>query len=338
MPTTLSFLRDPDYGASVMLFVLSPAGVTYEAKEIGRNLYGKRDFEIEPITIPGLAPRNGFRFSEIPVHWTDFLALSFSHADHALFYIPGKKKFQEISKEGLLQQNPDLYSFSFYRFSCEDYVPEAREEERIKTAPHSVASPPATVADSNASTGGTAVLAQPDRRAVARTENPGDQLREAQDALKSLIDAGWSANAISRVTGISPITLGSIRKGSQGTVSDRVHDTLVQLDADFASGKVGNPSRGKGVASGASQSASGTKRTESTAGASRTAVSDGGSRYSAPAPKDAERRGAGDTPRYIAVDAGKLESLLNRLITTFSDAIDDLRKLDGATRKQESEL
>jgi|GEM_PF-2367533 len=347
MPTTISFLRNPDYGTSVVLFLLSPAGLTFDAKEIGRNLYGRHDYEIEAITIPGLAPRNRFRFSEIPVHWTDFLELSFSHADHALFYIPGKQRFQEISKESLLQQNPDLYSFSFYRFTCEDYVPEKREEERIEAAARGVAPPPATVADANAKPADTAsggIIAEKVDRSGSnngqehQTRDAEAQLLRAQEALHSLIDAGWSANAVSRVTGISPITLGSIRKKKQSTVSDRVHDTLMQLKADFTSGKVGKPSRKKQITGFSSQSASEKARAKSPTGAVRTSALDSGSRTSRTSAGDHGRRSSDAAPRYIAVDADKLASFLDRLITTFSDAINDLRSLDGAIRKQDSEL
>lgn len=284
MPTSISFLREPDYGTSVVLFVLSPPGIKFDPKEIGKNLYGKLDFDVEAITVPGLAARSGFRFSEVPLHWPDFLELAFHHADRTLFFIPGKQRFQEIKKESLLQQNPDLYAFAFYRFTCEEYIPEKSEEKR-ETAPAAASLQTRDASDATAAT-------------------PAQRMTSARKALDALLAAGWSANAVSKVSGLNPVTVGSIRNGKQDTVSERVHDMLLRLEADFTSGKVEKPER----------------RTRGSAKAPATAA---GVRSTA-APRT---EAAAQETRYVAVDAAKLEDLLDRLIITFSSAIEDLAKM-----------
>lgn len=119
MPSSIQFLRDPRYTDTVILFILAPAGVNYSIPELGKNLFGNERWDQEHLIIDGLSPKPVFRYTEISLHWTDFLDLAFRHIDHALFYVPHKDTFKEIRKESLLPQNPDLYSFSFFRFTCE---------------------------------------------------------------------------------------------------------------------------------------------------------------------------------------------------------------------------
>lgn len=119
MPSSIQFLRDPRYTNTVILFILAPAGVNYSVPELGKNLFGNEQWEEERLIIDGLSPKPAFRYTDISLHWTDFLDLAFRHIDHALFYVPHKETFKEIRKESLLPQNPDLYSFSFFRFDCE---------------------------------------------------------------------------------------------------------------------------------------------------------------------------------------------------------------------------
>lgn len=119
MPSRIQFLREPRYTDTVLLFILAPAGVSYRSSEIGRNLFGSESWEEEALIVDGLASRPVFRFSDIGLQWEDFLDLAFRHSDHALFYLPDKQTFAEIRKEILVPQNPDLYSFSFHRFTCE---------------------------------------------------------------------------------------------------------------------------------------------------------------------------------------------------------------------------
>ncbi|MBR9975077.1 MAG: hypothetical protein KFF77_05815 [Bacteroidetes bacterium] len=119
MPSSIQFLRDPRYTDTVIMFILAPAGVNYSIPELGKNLFGNERWDQEHLIIDGLSPKPVFRYTDISLHWTDFLDLAFRHIDHALFYVPHKDTFKEIRKESLLPQNPDLYSFSFFRFSCE---------------------------------------------------------------------------------------------------------------------------------------------------------------------------------------------------------------------------
>ena len=281
MSTSVSFLSEPQYGKSLVLFVLSPPGIPFDATEIARNLYGKREVTIDPITLPGLAPKNGFRFSDITLHWPDFLGLAFEHSDNALFYVPGKKKFQEIRRESLLQQNPDLYAFSFFRFHCPSYVAPAPEEE-VRT--------PAT---------------------ASHTDEPAaatDRLRSTRDALSALLEAGWSANAVAKTSGINPITIGNLRHDRQKSVTARVHDALLTLRKDFDAGTVALPTRKK----------NGSVQTKAASAAT----------HPAPAPKPVRDTAASHAePRYVAVDAARLDALLARLVDTFTDAVSELERM-----------
>ena len=282
MSTSISFLRDPSYGSTLVLFVLSPPGIPFDTEEIGRNLYGKRPFTMDAITLPGMSPKNGFRFNDIALHWPDFLALAFQHCDHALFFIPGKQRFQEIRRESLLQQNPDLYAFSFYRITCESYVPEPAEEQPAARA--SAPGPAHGNADGKA------------------------RFAEARKVLLTLIDAGWSANAVAKATDINPMTIGNIRNEKQDSVSQRVHDALLRLNADVAAGTA-TPTDGRrrNGAKSASVKPATTKPPTTAAPPSVNA--------------------AGSEARYVAVDAALLDDLLARLMTTFTGAIEDLEQM-----------
>jgi hypothetical protein len=278
MSTSVSFLTDPQYGKTLVLFVLSPPGIPFDPAEIARNLYGKREVSIDPITLPGLAPKNAFRFSDIALHWPDFLGLAFEHSDHALFYVPGKKKFQEIRRESLLQQNPDLYSFSFFRLHCATYETPVTTEETVRAEAAHMAAP---------------------------TTAPDNLLRSAREALGALLDAGWSANAVAKTSGINPITIGNLRHDRQKSVTARVHDALLSLQKEFEAGTVALPTRKKKGA--AAKTSSGT--------AARTATPAGNGR-SAPA-----------EPRYVSVNADRLDDLLARLVATFTDAVEELERM-----------
>lgn len=288
MPSTISFLSDPKYGKSVVLFMLSPAGVLVDTSVIGKNLYGRLSFEAEPITIPGLAPRNGFRFSEIAVHWADFLEFSFSHADHVLIFVPGKQKYLEITKERLLEQNPDLYSFWFYRITCEEYVAEEPESAYSLTQasiPESASGPALAPASTSASV------------------PTHDRLQDVQDALSALNDAGWSYNAIAKASVVNAVTIYNIKSGKQSTVSDRVYEAIIQLKSDFDAGRVEKPTRKRRAASRLTKSS--TKQRKKT---------------DKPAQKPSE-------PRYVAVDAQKLDDLIDLLIHTLQEGVDELEKM-----------
>lgn len=288
MPTTISFFKDPDYGKSVVLFVLSPAGISIDTSDIGNNLFGKLDFEVKDITVPEFAPRSGFRFSEISLLWNDFLDISFSHADHVLVFVPGKHRFQEISKESVLQQNPDLYSFSFFRFTCEEYT--GVEPEPALTSSSDI--PPAP----------TPVLAPASTPAQTLDPTPApasERLKDVQNVLKMLNGEGWSINAIATASGINAVTIYNIKGGRQSTVSDRVFDAITQLKEDFEAGRIGKPTRKTRTAT--------PKHKSSPAG-----------QKSAPIPP---------ASLYVAVDAQKLDDLLSRLIGTLQGAIDDLKEL-----------
>lgn len=190
MPSSIQFLRDPRYTDTVVLFILSPAGVQYSLPELGRNLFGNGKWEDEVLIIDGLAPRAGFRYTDISLHWTDFLDLAFRHIDHALFYVPHKEVFKEIRKDSLLPQNPDLYSFSFYRFTCEArkgmVLPPPQVEPVLRRIIPAETPPPAE----HANAGSTSAATTPPTRPIAQSAAPRrTNGRAGSDSETTLVDA-----------------------------------------------------------------------------------------------------------------------------------------------------
>jgi hypothetical protein len=267
MPTTVNLLSEPDYGNTLFLFVLSPPGVKYDHTDIGKNLYGKKGWSAESLLIPGLAKKNGFRFIDIPLLWHDFLALAFQSTDHALLFIPGKQSFHEVTKEHLLPQNPDMFSFSFYKFHCDTH----RQEE----AP---------------------VMAI-------------GKLAEATHVLQSLLASGWSGAAISKVSGINQVTIGSIKNEKSSRISDKVYAKIMALK------DTKNPA--------------GTRTTKSTSvAAPMPAVKSEKSKKPGPKKKVAvPTSGSFINPNYVPVDIVQLRGVIDSLIAQFDGALQELQHI-----------
>lgn len=303
MPSTIQFLRDPRYTDTVILFILSPAGVQYVVNDIGQNLFGSEDWIEEPLVIDGLSPKPAFRYSDISFHWTDFLDLAFRHVDHALFYIPHKSTFREIRKESLLQQNPDLYSFSFRRFYCEArkgmVLPPVEEEKPMFPLPDSTAQAKKPV---------TAPVALP---------MPADVLQEGRATLHALLASGWSANAVAKQTGITAMTIGSIKNGKSSQMSGRVYDAIMRMKTDADAGRIAPASRKAHNAVDVPQTST-----------SRSAKKPASVRSQS---IDEQRRSAANdmlvSDSFIAVDAAQLTALLDRLATVFTDGVEELREI-----------
>ncbi|MBE0645978.1 MAG: hypothetical protein IH600_17990 [Bacteroidetes bacterium] len=321
MNTTIQFLYDPKYQDSVILFVLAPAGIQYDTAEIGKNLFGSDKWVHEALLIDRLAPKETFRYSDISFHWTDFLDLAFRHVDHALFYVPHKNTFKEIGKESLIGQNPDLYSFSFHKFVC--------EARKGMVQPPAEAVPPAILQPTAVPK--SALKTKPAERPAASTTavpvSAADKLQEARAALLDLIDGGWSANAVANVTGITAMTIGSIRNGKSTQASARVHAAIMQMKADADAGRITPAKRGKIAAQPAAAIPTRPAAPENQAGERST-------RDRAPAPVKSPPASSRTTQAqnlrnntYVAVDAEKLEAMIARLSTLFSEAISDLQEI-----------
>jgi len=266
MAASVHFLNDPEFKNSIILFILSPPGITYDYADIGRSLFGKTEWRAEAILVPGLADRNGFRFSDIPVHWEDFLALSFRSADHALLYIPGKKSFHEVTKAHLLQQNPDMFSFSFYRF-------------QINT--------PTTKANSDMAT---------------------DKLAKATGVLNDLLAAGWSGAAVSKVSGINQVTIGSIKNGKSSRISDKVYSKIMALKD--------------------SPAPAGTRaRKAPTSAAEKTVAAPAKKKSAAKKQPASPVSGSMINPNYVPVDIVQLRGVVDSLIGQFESALEELQNI-----------
>ena len=309
MPSTIQFLRDPRYTDTVVLFILSPAGMQYAVKDIGHNLFGSDDWIEEPLLIDGLSPKAGFRYSDISFHWTDFLDLAFRHVDHALFYVPHKSTFKEIRKESLLQQNPDLYTFSFRKFYCE-----AREGMIL---PPPEAETPIFSFPPAAKTAQKLEPAQKPVIAPAASPMPADLLNEGRATLLTLLASGWSANAVAKQTGITAMTIGSIKNGKSSQMSARVHDAIMRMKADADAGRISAVARKTKNAADVSQ--------ESTAASARKASAVASGTTEGKTPRDVEDMLVND--RLIAVDRQQLIMLLDRLGSIFTDSVEELREI-----------
>ncbi len=320
MNTTIQFLRDPKYQDTVVLFVLAPAGMQFDSTEVGKNLFGTDSWTHEPLLIDGLAPKSTFRYSDISFHWTDFLDLAFRHVDHTLFYIPHKNTLKEIGKESLIQQNPDLYSFSFHKFHCEarkgivhsqtedpHFADIARARERLAKAP----------AGETFTRVKEPVRATPPAGKKKDMRSAADKLIETRSTLHALLDTGWSANAISKTTGITAMTISSIRNGKSSQVSTRVHTAIVKMKADADAGRIAPKQRraaGVNTPAASAAEAPAARNTPTTADAAKNA-------------EQGSDKGGLLKSHYVAVDSAKLEALIDRLSNMFVDAISDLREI-----------
>ncbi|MFZ1729616.1 MAG: hypothetical protein WBQ23_08360 [Bacteroidota bacterium] len=325
MNTTIQFLRDPKYQDTVILFILAPAGIQYEPSEIGKNLFGNDSWTYEPLLIDGLAPKATFRYSDISFHWTDFLDLAFRHVDHGLFYVPHKKTFKEIGKESLLQQNPDLYSFSFHKFVCESRkgLPQPPTKETpvfaLSGASLQAAEP------SNGSSENAAGKYESDSATAADSRSAAEKLIETRATLQALLDTGWSANAVSKNTGITAMTIGSIKNGKSAQVSSRVYSAIMKMRTDADAGRIAPKSRGTAGAAAADR---GQVNPASSAQTNRPAAYPPPSRTTGSAASAAsEETGSLLKNQYVAVDARQLEAMIDRLSKLFTDAIGDLKEI-----------
>lgn len=314
MTTSIQFLRDPEFRDAVLLLILTPAGISFDPREIGKNLFGNSVWTHEPLSIEGLSPKAVFRYSDIGFHWTDFLDLAFRHVDHALFFVPHKKTFKEIVKTSLIHQNPDLYSFSFHKFSCTTRKMPAPPEEipaAVEMRPTD-SSLPARVEDTREEDGNAGEVLQ-----AGKPHPPSEKLAEARSALQSLLATGWSANAVSKATGITAMTIGSIRNGKSTQVSTRVYDALMKMNADSSAGRIAPASRAHTATAAASPMRTGTPaRTHATVPKMV--------RASEEEPEEKEKL---IREQLVAVDAEKFSVLLDTLISVLSDGMNDLREM-----------
>lgn len=325
MPTTIQFLRDPKYQDSVVLFVLAPAGIQFDSTDIGKNLFGTDRWTHEALLIDGLAPKATFRYSDISFHWTDFLDLAFRHVDHGLFFVPHKRTFKEIGKDSLVQQNPDLYSFSFHKFVCEARkgIAQTPTEEARHYA--FVGAPGKFSHETKGAADGRGMENAPLTAVSKQTGNArsaADKLIETRSTLQSLLDAGWSANAVSNNTGVSPMTIGSIKHGRSTQVSTRVHAAIIKMKSDADAGRIVQKSQARGQTRPAAD--------PSLAASGPSAVPAHYKTTTIPSSNTETEEGSLLRGQYVAVDARQLEALIDRLSNLFAVAIGDL----GEIRRQ----
>ncbi|MBR9979264.1 MAG: hypothetical protein KFH87_14365 [Bacteroidetes bacterium] len=337
MSTTIQFLREPKYEESVILFILTPAGLSYDPADIGKNLFGSETWSQESLLIDSLAPKPGFRYSDISFHWSDFLDLAFRHVDHALFFVPHKHTFKEIVKESLLHQNPDLYSFSFRKFTCEHRKHAVTSDGQEQTNAASGKHDPVP----HAASGNTEELTSDRKNTVpedAAATLPGngekkgassaaENLREARKVLHALLDTGWSGNAVSKHTGITAMTISGIKNGKSSQISSRVYSAIMNMKKDSDAGRI-TPAQQTTTSTPTlqvkgSKAQSGHVPRQADSAKETTAV---------PSKKSQRQTATQETgelleSRYIAVDAEKLEALIDHLKDLFTEGLHGLQEI-----------
>jgi hypothetical protein len=334
MTSSIQFLHEPQYTDSVILFILTPAGMQYASADIGSNLFGSEKWTDEVLLIDGLAPKAGFRYSDIKFHWTDFLDLAYRHVDHALFYIPHKRTFKEISKDSLIHQNPDLYSFSFHKFTCEarQGMVQSPSEEKVvlRIMPSSTATAPRDLSGTTKSStfasskGKTTPITKPATR--TGREDSRTRLDEARSALIALIEAGWSANAVANHTGITSMTIGSIKNGKSSQISARVYEEIMRMKADYDQQRI-IPAARRSTATSPHPVVPSTPVVPPTAG--RRSLPDVTTRE--PKPRKTETAATNEDglvrTDLITIDSERFAALLDRLASVFAESLDDLKEM-----------
>lgn len=147
-----------------------------------------------------------------------------------------------------------------------------------------------------------------------------DRLAATRAHITEMIENGWSASAIASQSGISPITVGNLRSGKAQRVTEQVSSKIATLRARIANGEVERPRRGRKTAAGGDAPASGLPGKK----AARPATGTGKPARGATTGSPAADFGDMISTRYVPVDIGKLQEMIDRLIARFTAAAEEL--------------
>jgi transcriptional regulator with XRE-family HTH domain len=185
-----------------------------------------------------------------------------------------------------------------------------------------------------------------------------DRLTMTIRLLEEMISQGWTAAAIAKGSGVNQITVGNIKNRKASRVTEKVYDKIAAFKQRIDAGLEEKPKRGRKAASTPASGSSAPASMDTTArrGPRRAAES----RLPVEASKPAERRGKGElsvgakktqkaggssnvqrretsgaesdfagmiNTRYVPVDIGKLQEMLDQLIGRFAGAIEELEAI-----------
>lgn len=276
------FSGEPMFGDDIKILVISPPGVLFKAPELGDHFYGPGAWHFTDPPLRSRPPRGvPDELFSTPLFRFNAVGLEWDSFLAAVYDSMDFVLFMNPETSQLLEVSQSALAERHpdqYAFTFIDITRNPLSTERV--------SPMA--------------------------ENT---IENAVSMLTALLASGWNVAAISRETGINQITLGNIKNGKAGRVSDRVFGLLEDVHTRAIAGDLEKPSRGRGPAAGSKKSA-----------APRTA------RTAAPAPvKGATAAPASVSslinPNYVSVDITQLQSVVDRLIENFSDAIAELQTI-----------
>ena len=155
-----------------------------------------------------------------------------------------------------------------------------------------------------------------------------DRIQVISKALQEMIDAGWTAAAISKQSEVNQITVGNLKNGKGSRVTDKVYDRIMSLKRQFDAGEIDAPTRRR-KGDGPAPTFTGTparKKASNTegqaAGSSRAGVASAASRDTTPS----DFSGMINT-QYVPVDVERLLGMIDALISRFSGAIEELESI-----------
>lgn len=140
-----------------------------------------------------------------------------------------------------------------------------------------------------------------------------DKVALAVQMLNNLLADGWSVAAIARGCDVNQITLNKIKHLKATRISEKVFDKIDEFRIKAAAGEVEKPIRGR--------AASGAGRRESKAGPVKKSST------------ASQQSMSLINTNYVSVDITQLQSVIDRLIENFSDAITELQSLRGMLKR-----
>lgn len=156
-----------------------------------------------------------------------------------------------------------------------------------------------------------------------------DRIQVISKALQAMIDAGWTAAAISKMSEVNQITIGNLKNGKGSRVTDKVFERIMTLKQQADAGEIEAPTRRR------KGTAPAPRPTEASAVMNAPRVeAPTAKRMKTSRTEAAGRSGAGPSDfsgmintKYVPVDVERLLGMIDALISRFSGAIEELESI-----------
>jgi hypothetical protein len=276
------FSGEPMFGDDIKILVISPPGFLFKAPVLGDHFYGHGDWHFTDPPLRSRAPAGvPADLLTTPLFRFNAVGMEWERFLHAVY---------------------DSMDFVLFMNTETGQLQEVSQSTLATRNPDHFAFTFIDITRNHISSERTAPM-------------PENNFATAAKFLSALLADGWSVAAISRETGVNQITLGNIKNGKAGRISDRVFGLIEGFHSRAMAGELTKPSRGRGPATA-------TTKTVSPRAAKTPAVA---------AVKGAPLASAATTslinPNYVSVDITQLQSVVDRLIENFSDAISELQSI-----------